>query len=53
MEALPNPVDAGFVAQKYGDMLIYADSTAEALARFKTYVAPPPKWNRAPVEQRY
>jgi uncharacterized protein (TIGR00730 family) len=46
-------VDAGFVGQQYNDMLIYADSTAEALERFRSYVAPPPKWNRAPVERRY
>lgn len=46
-------VDKGFVAKTYGDMLIYADSTEEALARFRDYVPPPPKWGRAPVEQRY
>jgi uncharacterized protein (TIGR00730 family) len=46
-------VDGGFVAQMYGDMLIYADTTAEALQRFEAYVPPPPKWQRAPVAQRY
>jgi uncharacterized protein (TIGR00730 family) len=46
-------VDGGFVAQMYGDMLVYADSTAQALERFREYVAPPPKWQRAPVAQRY
>jgi len=45
--------DKGFIAQQYVDMLIYADTTAEALARFASYVPPPPKWGVAPVEQRY
>jgi uncharacterized protein (TIGR00730 family) len=52
-ETVQRMVDAGFVGQQYNDMLIYTDTTAEALERFETYVAPPPKWNRAPVEQRY
>ena len=39
--------DKGFIAQPYVDMLIYADSTAEAIERFHTYVAPPPKWSVA------
>ena len=46
-------VDAGFVAQQYGDMLIYEPTTAAVLERFRSYVPPPPKWGVAPVEQRY
>jgi uncharacterized protein (TIGR00730 family) len=45
--------DNGFIAQQYVDMLIFADSTEEAIQRFRDYDPPPPKWNRAPVEQRY
>jgi uncharacterized protein (TIGR00730 family) len=41
--------DAGFIGQAYVDMLVYADSTAEAIERFKDYVAPPPKWAAAKV----
>ncbi|HVM98859.1 MAG TPA: TIGR00730 family Rossman fold protein [Caulobacteraceae bacterium] len=37
-------VDAGFVAAKYADMLIFAEDPAELLARFRSYVAPAPKW---------
>jgi uncharacterized protein (TIGR00730 family) len=46
-------IDAGFVAQQYGDMLIYAGTTAEAIEAFRAYVPPPPKWGVAAVEQRY
>jgi len=46
-------IDAGFVAQQYGDMLIYEDTTEKVLERFKAYVPPPPKWGVAKVEQRY
>jgi hypothetical protein len=45
--------DNGFIAQQYVDMLIFANSTEEAIQRFRDYDPPPPKWNRAPVEQRY
>ena len=45
--------DNGFIAQQYVDMLIYEPTTEAALKRFGDYVPPPPKWNRAPVEQRY
>ena len=45
--------DNGFIAQQYVDMLVYADTTAEAIERFQAYVAPPPKWGVAAVEQRY
>lgn len=48
-----NMVENGFLAPQYGEMLIYADTTEQALERFRAYVPPPPKWNRAPVEQRY
>ena len=45
--------DKGFLAQQYVDMLIYTDKTAQALDAFRAYVAPPPKWGVAGVEQRY
>jgi uncharacterized protein (TIGR00730 family) len=45
--------DKGFIAQPYVDMLIYADSTQEAVTRFRAYDPPPPKWGVAAVEQRY
>ena len=34
----------GFVGQAYADMLVFADSPAEIVDRFRAYVAPPPKW---------
>lgn len=46
-------VDSGFVAQQYADMLIYEPTVEAVVERFRTYVAPPPKWGVAPVEQRY
>jgi len=46
-ETIQKMADNGFIAQPYVDMLIYADGTAEALARFERYVAPPPKWSNA------
>ena len=45
--------DKGFIAQPYVDMLVYADSTSEAIDRFRAYEPPPPKWGVAKVEQRY
>jgi uncharacterized protein (TIGR00730 family) len=48
-----NMVENGFLAPEYGEMLIYARDTEEALRRLAAYVPPPPKWNVAPVEQRY
>jgi uncharacterized protein (TIGR00730 family) len=45
--------DSGFLAQQYVDMLVYAQTTGEAIEAFRAYVPPPPKWTRAPVEQRY
>jgi len=45
--------DGGFLAQPYVDMLVYEDTTAQVLEAFRGYVAPPPKWTRAPVEKRY
>lgn len=46
-------IDAGFVAEQYGEMLIYEPSTAAVLDRFRAYQPPPPKWGVAKVEQRY
>lgn len=51
--AIANMVENGFLERRYGDMLVYASDTAEALARFEAYVPPTPKWNVTPVEQRY
>ena len=34
------------------DMIIYADTPAEAIEAFRTYTPPPPKWGK-PVPQRY
>jgi hypothetical protein len=48
-----NMADKGFTTQQYADMLIYTDTTAQALEAFRAYVPPPPKWGVAPVEQRY
>jgi uncharacterized protein (TIGR00730 family) len=39
----------GFVGQAYADMLVYAESPAELVERFRAYVAPPPKWATAPA----
>lgn len=44
--------DKGFIARQYVDMLIYADSTAEAVARFRTYIGPPPKWGMTQAAPR-
>ncbi|WP_334164239.1 TIGR00730 family Rossman fold protein [Phenylobacterium sp.] len=52
-QTIQQMADKGFSTQPYVDMLIYAKDTAEALDLFRAYVPPPPKWNRAPVEQRY
>lgn len=48
-----NMVDNGFVAQAYGDMLIYEPTTEAVIEKFRAYAPPPPKWGVAPVEQRY
>ena len=45
--------DNGFNTQPYADMLVYADSTAQALDAFRAYIPPPPKWGVAAVVQRY
>jgi len=45
--------DNGFTTQVYADMLVYAETTAQALDAFRAYVPPPPKWGVAEVEQRY
>ena len=41
--------DKGFIAQPYVDMLIYADSAAEVIQQFRSYVAPAPKWTLTAV----
>ena len=51
--AIANMVENGFLKPQYGEMLIYANDTREALQRFEAYVPPPPKWTVAPVEPRY
>ena len=51
--AIANMVANGFLQQQYGEMLVYAADTRAALDRFAAYVPPAPKWNVAPVEQRY
>ena len=51
--AVENMVANGFLKAPYAGMLVWAGDTAEALDRFRAYVPPPPKWNVAPVEQRY
>jgi uncharacterized protein (TIGR00730 family) len=51
--AIGNMVENGFLQPQYGEMLIYARDTEEALLRFEAYVPPTPKWNVAPVERRY
>ena len=45
--------DAGFLAQPYVDMIVYAATTQQVIDAFRRYQAPPPKWTHAPVEQRY
>lgn len=45
--------DKGFLARRYGEMLVYAPDTAAALEAFRAYVPPPPKWGVTAVEQRY
>jgi uncharacterized protein (TIGR00730 family) len=51
--AIANMVENGFLQPQYGDMLIWAADTGEALQRFAAYAPPAPKWNVSPVEQRY
>jgi uncharacterized protein (TIGR00730 family) len=52
-DLIQHMADHGFTTQPYVDMLIYAATPAEAIERFGAYVPPPPKWQVAPVEQRY
>lgn len=52
-QTIQRMADNGFIAQQYVDMLMYADDTAQAIEQFRAYVAPPPKWGVAQVEQRY
>lgn len=48
-QTIQRMADNGFIGQPYVDMLIYADSAAEAVARFRDYAPPPPKWAAAKV----
>jgi len=41
--------DKGFLAQTYVDMLVYADTPEAAVAQFRNYQPPPPKWSVAKV----
>jgi len=52
-KAVQQMIDAGFVGQQYGDMLIYEATAEKVIERFRTYEPPPPKWAVAPVEPRY
>ena len=50
LEAMTRRMAAeGFVAAKYADMLVFTDDPAELLDRFRSYVAPPPKWADTPA----
>ena len=51
--AVENMVANGFLQPQYAEMLVWAKDTETALERFRAYAPPPPKWNIAPVEQRY
>jgi uncharacterized protein (TIGR00730 family) len=42
-------VGEGFLLKPYADMLTFTDDPAELLARFQSYVAPPPKWTPVSV----
>ena len=37
-------VEQGFVHQRYADMLVFAQTPAELVDRFRAYKPPPPKW---------
>ena len=50
---LQHTADHGFIGQPYVDMLIFRDHSDAVLEAFRTYEPPPPKWQVAPVEQRY
>ena len=52
-QTIQQMADRGFTTQPYADMLIYADTTEEAITRFAAYQPPPPKWGVTAVEQRY
>ncbi len=43
--------DKGFLAQGYVDMLVYADTTAQALEAFAGYRPPAPKWSGGTPER--
>jgi uncharacterized protein (TIGR00730 family) len=42
-------VAEGFLLKQYADMLIFTDDPIEMLMRFRSYVAPPPKWTPVSV----
>lgn len=44
-QTIQHMADNGFIAQTYVDMLVYAETTAQALEAFGGYVAPAPKWS--------
>jgi hypothetical protein len=46
-EMISRIVAAGFVDRRFEDMLIFTDDPAELLARFRSYIAPQPKWAAA------
>lgn len=43
-QTIQHMANNGFIAQTYVDMLVYADTTTQALDAFGGYVAPAPKW---------
>jgi uncharacterized protein (TIGR00730 family) len=47
-QTIQQMADNGFIGQAYVDMLVYAETTEEAIERFRAYVAPPPKWTKTP-----
>jgi uncharacterized protein (TIGR00730 family) len=47
-QTIQQMADNGFIGQAYVDMLVYAQTTDEAIERFRAYVAPPPKWTKTP-----
>lgn len=47
-QTIQHMADNGFIGQAYVDMLVYADSTEEAIERFRAYEPPPPKWAKTP-----
>jgi uncharacterized protein (TIGR00730 family) len=46
-EMIQRMADAGFVPRRHVDMLVFTEDPAELLERFRSYVAPAPKWSQA------